>query len=127
MRPIIGHLSRATRVVHVTLVLAAAMAAALLAILPEGVPLRKVVSTVLAVLVALLIIQQMVEGRPPGGRVSYGIPYAIGAAASILMIIAQSMRGPVVTPSSVISGLLFVIAIIMLAFQIRRLPRSPDD
>jgi hypothetical protein len=43
------------------------------------------------------------------------------------MIVAQSMRGPVVTPSSEISGLLFTIAIIVLAFQVLRLPRSPDD
>ena len=127
MRPIIGPLSRSTRVVHVTLVLAGATAAALLVILPEGVLLRKGVSTVLAVLVVLLIIQQMVESRLGGGRVAYGIPYAISAAAAILMLVAQSMHGPVVTPSSIISGILFAIAIIVLAFQVLRLPRSPDN
>jgi hypothetical protein len=64
--------------------------------------------------------------RFPGGRVSYGIPYAICAAASILMIIGQSMdSGPVVTGASEVSGLLFAIGIIMLAFQVRGLVRSP--
>ena len=127
MRPVIGPLSRITWVAHVALVLAAATGAALLAVLPEGDPRRKVVSTVLAVLVFMLIIQQMVEGRLAGSRVAYRIPYTLSAAASILMIVAQSMHGPVVTPSSEISGLLFAIAIIVLAFQVLRLPRSPND
>jgi hypothetical protein len=127
VRPVIGPLSRTTWVAHIALVLAAAMAAALLTVLPEFDARRKVVSTVLAVLVFILIVQVMVENRLPGGRVTYRIPYAISAAASILMILAQSMHGPVVTPSSEISGLLFAIAIIVLAFQVVRLPRSPDD
>jgi hypothetical protein len=127
VRPVIGPLSRTTWVAHIALVLAAAMAAALLTVLPEFDARRKVVSTVLAVLVFILIVQVMVESRLPGGRVTYRIPYAISAAASILMILAQSMHGPVVTPSSEISGLLFAIAIIVLAFQVVRLPRSPDD
>jgi hypothetical protein len=126
VRPVIGPLSRTTWVAHVAIVVAAAMAAALLAVLPEGDPRRKVVSTVLAVLLFMLIIQQMVERRLSGG-VTYGIPYSISAAASILMIVAQSMHGRVVTPSSVLSGFLFAYAIIVLAFQVRRLPRSPDD
>jgi hypothetical protein len=125
--PVIGPLSRTTWVAHVALVLAAAMAAALLTVLPEVDARRKVVSTVLAVLVFILIIQVMVESRLAGARVTYRIPYAISAAASILMIVAQSMHGPVVTPSSEISGLLFAIAIIVLAFQVLRLPRSTDD
>ena len=127
MRPVIGPLSRTTWVAHVALVLAAAMAAVLLTVLPEFDARWKVVSTVLGVLVLILIIQVMVESRLPGGRVTYRIPYAISAAASILMILAQSMHGPVVTPSSEISGLLFAIAIIVLAFQVLRLPPSPDD
>jgi hypothetical protein len=127
VRPIIGPLSRLTRVAHVALVLAAAVGAAILAVLPEGDPLRKVVSTVLAVVVFMLIIQQMVEGRIEGSRVAYRIPYTLSAAASILMLVAQSMHGRVVTPSSVLSGILFAYAIILLVFQVRGLPRSPDD
>jgi hypothetical protein len=127
VRPVIGPLSRATWVAHVAVVLAAAIAAALLAVLPEGDPRRNIVSTVLAVLVAILIVQVMVEARLGGGRVAYRIPYAISAAASILMIVAQSMHGRVVNPSSVISGILFAYAIIVLVFQVRRLPPSPDD
>jgi hypothetical protein len=126
VRPVIGPLSRNTWVAHVALVLAGAIAAALLAVLPEGDPRRKIVSTVLTVLVPILIIQVMVESRLSGAPVAYRIPYAISAAAAILMIVAQSMRGPVVTPSSEISGLLFTIAIIVLAFQVLRLPRSPE-
>lgn len=122
MRPVIGPLSRTTWVAHVAIVLAAAIAAALLAVLPEGDPRRKIVSAVLAVLVFILIVQQMVEGR-----VTYRIPYTLSAAASILMIVAQSMHGRVVNPSSVISGILFAYAIILLWFQVRGLPPSPDD
>jgi hypothetical protein len=127
VRPVIGPLSRNTWVAHVAIILAAATASGLLAVLPEGDPRRKIVSTVLAVLVFMLIIQQMVERRLSGGRVTYGIPYAISAAASILMIVAQSMHGRVVNSSSVLSGLLFAYAIIVLVFQVRRLPPSPDD
>lgn len=127
MRPVIGPLSRTTWVAHAAIVLGAAIGAALLAVLPEGDPRRKIVSTVLAALTFILIIQQMVEGPLSGGRVTYRIPYALSAAAAILMIIAQSLRGPVMTPSSEISGILFAIAIIVLAFQVLRLPRSPDD
>jgi hypothetical protein len=127
VRLIIGPLSRATRVAHVALVLGGAVGAAILALLPEGDPRRKVVSTVLAVVVFMLIIQQMVEGRIQGSRVTYRIPYTLSAAAAILMLVAQSMHGPVVTPSSLISGLLFAIAIIVLAFQVLRLPPSPED
>ena len=125
MRPVIGPLSRNTWVAHVALVLAAAMGSALLAILPEGDPRRTIVSTALAVIVFMLIIQQMVEGRLSGGRVTYRIPYTLSAAAAILMIVAQSMHGRVVNPSSVISGLLFAYAIILLVFQVRGLPPSP--
>ncbi len=125
VRWIIGRLTAANWVAHVALILAAATVAAILATLPEGDALRKVVSTVLGVLAFMLIIQNLVERYPPGGRVSYGFPYAICAAASILMIVGQSMRtGPVVTGSAEISGLLFAIGIIMLAFQVRGLPRS---
>jgi hypothetical protein len=127
VRPVIGPLSRTTWVAHVAIVLAAAIAAALLAVLPEGDPRRKIVSTVLAVLVFMLIIQQMVEARLSGGRVTYRIPYALSAAASILMLVAQSMHGRVVTPSSLLSGILFAYAITLLVFQVRGLPRSPDD
>jgi hypothetical protein len=127
VRPVIGPLSRNTWVAHVALVLAAAMASGLLAVLPEDDPRRKIVSTVLAALVLMLIIQQIVERRLSGGLVTYGIPNSISAAASILMIVAQSMHGRVVNPSSVLSGLLFAYAIIVLVFQLRRLPRSPDD
>jgi len=125
MRPIIGRLTATNWVAHLALILAAATAAAILASLPEGDPLRKGVSAVLGVLAFLLIIQNLVERYPPGGRVSYGVPYAICAAASILMIVGQSMRsGPVVTGSAEVSGLLFAIGLIVLAFQIRGLPRS---
>ena len=127
MRPVIGPLSRATWVAHVALVLAAGTASALLAVLPEGDPRRKIVSTALAVLVFMLIIQQMVEGPLSGGRITYRIPYTLSAAASILMLVAQSMHGRVVNPSSVISGLLFAYAIGLLVFQVRGLPPSPDD
>jgi hypothetical protein len=127
VRPVIGPLSRNTWVAHVAIVLAAATASGLLAVLPEGDPRRKIVSTVLAVLVFMLIIQVMVEARLGGGRVAYRIPYAISAAASILMIVAQSMHGPVVNPSSVLSGFLFAYAIIVLVFQVRRLAPTPDD
>jgi hypothetical protein len=125
MKPIIGRLTATNWFEHVALVLAAATAAAILAGLSEGVLERRVVSTVLGVLAFMLIIQNLVERYPPGGRVSYGVPYAICAAASILMIVGQSMRsGPVVTGSAEISGLLFAIGIIMLAFQVRGLRRS---
>ena len=125
MRPIIGRLTATNWVAHLALILAAATAAAILASLPEGDPLRRVVSFVLGVLALLLIIQNLVERYPPNGRVSYGVPYAICAAASILMIVGQSMRsGPVVTGSAEVSGLLFAIGLIMLAFQVRGLPRS---
>jgi len=125
MRPIIGRFTATNWVAHLALILAAATAAAILASLPEGDPLRKVVSFVLGVLAFLLIIQNLVERYPPSGRVSYGVPYAICAAASILMIVGQSMRsGPVVTGSAEVSGLLFAIGLIMLAFQVRGLPRS---
>ena len=118
MRPVIGPLSRNTWVAHVAIILAAATASGLLAVLPEGDPRRKIVSTVLAVLVFMLIVQQMVERRLSGGRGTYGIPYAVSAAASILMIVAQSMHGRVVNSSSVLSGLLFAYAIFVLAFQV---------
>jgi predicted permease len=127
VRLLIPPLSRATRVAHVALVLAAAVVAALLAVLPEDDPRRKIVSTVLTVLVPILIVQVMVESRLSGAPVTYRIPYALSAAAAILMIIAQSLRGPVMTPSSEISGILFAVAIIVLAFQVLRLPNSPDD
>ena len=127
MRPVIGPLSRNTWVAHIAIVLAAAIAAALLAVLPESDPRRKIVSTVLAVLVFMLIIQTMVEARLSGRRVTYRIPYALSAAAAILMLIAQSMHGRVVNSSLVLSGLLFAYAIILLVFQVRGLPRSPDD
>jgi hypothetical protein len=125
MKPIIGRLTATNWVAHLALILAPAAAAAILASLPEGDPLRRVVSAVLGVLAFLLIIQNLVERYPPGGRVSYGVPYAICAAASILMIVGQSMRsGPVVTGSAEVSALLFAIGLIMLAFQVRGLPRS---
>jgi hypothetical protein len=127
VRPVIGPLSRNTWVAHVAIILAAATASGLLAVLPEGDPRRKIVSTVLAVLTFMLIIQQMVERRLSGGPVTYGIPYAVSAAASILMIVAQSIHGRVVNASSVLSGLLFAYAITLLVFQVRGLPRSPDD
>jgi hypothetical protein len=125
MKPIIGRLTATNWVAHLALILAAATAAAFLASLPVEDPLRKVVSAALGVLAFLLIIQNLVERYPPGGRVSYGVPYAICAAASILMIVGQSMRsGPVVTGSAEVSGLLFAIGLIMLAFQVRGLTRS---
>ena len=125
MKPIIGCLTATNWVAHLALILAAAAAAAILTSLPEGDPLRKVVSAVLGVLAFLLIIQNLVERYPPGGRVSYGVPYAICAAASILMIVGKSMRsGPVVTGSTEISALLFAVGLIMLAFQVRGLTRS---
>lgn len=124
MRWIIGRLTKTNWVAHVALVLAAAAVAAILASRGEGDPLRKVISGVLGVLAFMLIIQNLVE-RFPGGRVSYGIPYAICAAASILMVIGQSMNsGPVVAGASEVSGLLFAIGIIMLAIQVRALLRS---
>lgn len=126
MKPIIGRLTPTNWVEHVALVLAAATAAVILASLSEGDQLRKVVSAVLVVLAFMLIIQNLVERWAPGGRVSYGVPYAICAAASILMVVGQSMRsGPVVTGASEVSGLLFAIGIILLAFQVRGLRRSP--
>jgi uncharacterized membrane protein YjjP (DUF1212 family) len=106
----------------VAIVLVAAISAALLALLPEGDPRRKIVSAVLAVLVLILIVQQMVEGR-----VTYRIPYTLSAAASILMIVAQSMHGRVVNPSSVISGILFAYALSLLVFQVRGLPPTSGD
>ena len=83
---------------------AAAAAAAILASLPEGDPLRKVISTILGVLAFTLIIQNLVERWPPGGRISYGVPYAICAAASVFMVVGQSMRsGPVMTSTLAIA------------------------
>jgi type IV secretory pathway VirB2 component (pilin) len=125
MRPIIGRLTATNWVAHFALILAAATAAAILASRPEGDPLRRVVSFVLGVLAFLLIIQNLVERYPPGGRVSHGIPYAISAAASIIMVVGQSMpAGSVATGSAEVSALLFAIGLIMLAFQVRGLPRS---
>jgi hypothetical protein len=45
VRPIIGRLTATNWVAHLALILAAAAAAAILAGLPEGAPLPKVVST----------------------------------------------------------------------------------
>ena len=125
MRPIIGRLTTGNWVAHVALVLAAAAAAAVLASHAEGEPLRKVITAVLWVLAVMLIFQTIVESSP-GGRRSYGIPYPICAAASIIMLVGQSMQSePVVAGTSAVSGLLFAIGIIILAFQVRGLRRSP--
>jgi hypothetical protein len=124
MRPIIGRLTRDNWVAHVSLVLAAAAAAAVLASHAEGELVRKVITAVLWVLVVMLIFQPIVEST--GGRHSYRFPYAICAAASIIMLEGQSMTSvPVVTGTAEVSGILFAIGIIWLAFQVRGLLRSP--
>ena len=126
MRPIIGRLTRDNWAAHVSLVLAAAAAAAVLASHAEGELAREVITAVLWVLAVLLIFQPMVEMT--GGRPSYRFPYAICAAASILMIEGQSMTsGPVVTVTAEVSGLLFAIGIVWLAFQVQGLLRSPQE
>jgi hypothetical protein len=124
MRPIIGRLTRDNWGAHVSLVLAAAAAAAVLASHAEGELVRKVITAVLWVLVVMLIFQPIVEST--GGRRSYRFPYAICAAASIIMIEGQSMTSDlVVTGTAEVSGILFAIGIIWLAFQVRGLLRSP--
>jgi predicted membrane channel-forming protein YqfA (hemolysin III family) len=125
MISITGRLTTSNWVAHLALVLAAAAAAAVLASHTEGELVRKVITGVLWLLAVLLIFQNLVE-RSPGGRVSYGIPYAICAAASIIMIEGQSMNSEqLVTGTAAVSGLLFAIGIILLAFQVRGLLRSP--
>ena len=125
MISITGRLTTSNWVAHLALVLAATAAAAVLASHAESELVRKVITGLLWLLVVLLIFQNLVE-RSPGGRVSYGIPYAICAAASIIMIQGQSMTTDlVVTGTAEVSGILFAIGIILLAFQVRALRRSP--
>jgi hypothetical protein len=108
------------------LVVAAALCAAVLASHAEGELARKVITAVLWVLAVLLILQPIVEST--GGQHSYKFPYAICAAASILMIEGQSMpSGPVVTGTAEVSGILFAIGIVWLAFQVQGLLRSPQE
>ena len=127
MISITGRLTRDNWVAHMALVVAAAAAAAVLASHAEGELAREVITAVLWVLAVMLIIQNLVE-RSAGGRVSYGAPYALCAAASILMIEGQSMTsGPVVTGTAEVSGILFAIGIIWLAFQVQGLLRSPQE
>lgn len=126
MRPIIGRLTATNWVAHLALILAAAAAAAVLASRAEGELLRKVTMAVLIVLVLMLITQNLVERWPPGGRVSYGIPYAISAAASILMLVGHSMNSEwLLVRVTEISALLFAIGLIMFVLQVRGLPRLP--
>ena len=123
MISITGRLTRDNWGAHVALVVAAAICAAVLASHAEGEPARKVITAVLWVLVVMLIIQPMVETT--GGRRSYGFPYAICAAASIIMLEGQSMTSDsVVTGTGEVSGIIFAIGIILLAFQVRGLLRS---
>ena len=126
MRPIIGRLTRDNWAAHVSLIVAAAAAAAVLASHAEGELARKVITAVLWVLAVMLIFQPMVEEI--GGRRSYRFPYMICAAASIIMIEGQSMTsGPVVTGTAEVSGILFAIGIIWLAFQVRGLLHSAQE
>jgi uncharacterized membrane protein YfcA len=125
MRPIIGRLTATNWVAHLALILAAAAASAVLASRAEGELLRKVTMAVLIVLVVMLITQVPVEQRPPG-RVSYGYPYAICAAASILMLVGHSMNAEWLVDRVIeISALLFAIGLIVFAFQVRGLLSSP--
>jgi len=125
MISITGRLTRDNWVAHLGLVLAAAAAAAALASHAEGDLVRKVITGVLWVLAVSLIFQNLVE-RFPGGRVSYGVPYAVCAAASIIMLVGQSMNSEqLVTETAAVSGILFAIGIIWLAFQVWGLLRSP--
>jgi hypothetical protein len=120
-----GRLTTSNWVAHVALVLAAAAAAAVLASHGEAELVRKLITGVLWLLAVLLIFQNFVE-RSPGGRVSYGIPYALCAAASIVMLEGQSMTSAqLVTGTAAVSGLLFAIGIVLLAFQVREVRRSP--
>jgi uncharacterized membrane protein HdeD (DUF308 family) len=125
VKPIIGRITATNWVAHLALILAAAATAAALATRPEGELLRTVIMGVLIVLVLMLITQVPVEQRPPG-RVSYGYPYAICAAASILMLVGTSMTSEwLVIRVIQVSALLFAIGIIVFAFQVRGLRRSP--
>jgi predicted membrane channel-forming protein YqfA (hemolysin III family) len=127
VRPIIGRLTRDNWAAHVSLVLAATAAAAVLASHAEGELAGKVITAVLWVLAVMLIVQNLVE-RSSGGRVSYGMPYALCAGASIIMLAGQSMTsGPIVTVTAEVSGILFAIGIIWLAFQVQGLLRSPQQ
>jgi hypothetical protein len=125
MRPIIGRLSTTNWVAHLALILAAAAAATVLASRAEGELFRKVTMGVLILLVLMLITQVPVEQRPPDGRVSYGYPYAICAAASILMLVGHSMNSEwLVVRVIEISALLFAVGLTVFAFQVRGLLRS---
>ena len=124
MRLIIGRLTAATWVAHLVLILAAAAAAAGLAG-AEGDMLRKVITVFKILLVLMLIAQVPIEQRPPEGRISYGYPYAICAAASILMLVGTSMTSDwLVVRVIQVSALLFAIGIIVFAFQVQGLLRS---
>jgi hypothetical protein len=124
VKVIIGRLTAANWVAHLALILAAAAAAAGLAS-AEGDMLRKVITVFLIVLVLMLIAQVPVEQIPPEGRVSYGFPYAICAAASILMLVGTSMDSDwLVVRVIQVSALLFAIGIIVFAFQVQGLLRS---
>jgi hypothetical protein len=125
MRPIIGRLTASNWVAHLALILAAAAATAVLATRPESELFRKGIMGVLIVLVVMLIAQVPVEQRPPG-LVSYGYPYAICAAASILMLVGHSMTSDwLVIRVIQVSALVFVIGVIVFAFQVQALRRSP--
>jgi len=124
MRLIIGHLTAANWVAHLVLILAAAAATAGLAS-AEGDMLRKVITVFLIVLVLMLIAQVPVEQRPPEGRVSYGFPYAICAAASILMLVGTSVTSDWLLARVIqVSALLFAIGVLVFAFQVQGLLRS---
>ena len=91
----------------------------------EGDMLRKVITVFLIVLVLMLIAQVPVEQRPPEGRVSYGFPYAICAAASILMLVGTSVTSDWLLARVIqVSALLFVIGVLVFAFQVQGLLRS---
>jgi uncharacterized membrane protein YfcA len=125
VRPIIGRLTAANWVAHLALILAAAAAAAVLAS-AEGDMLRKVITVFLIVVVLMLISQVPIEQRLPEGRVSYGYPYAICAAASILMLVGTSMTSDRLVARVIqVSALLFVTGILVFAFQVQGLLRSP--
>jgi drug/metabolite transporter (DMT)-like permease len=123
MRPI-GRLTAENWVAHLVLILAAAAAAAVLAASrAEGELLRKVITVALGVLAVILILQTVVESAPGAPR-SYRIPYPICAAASIIMIVGQSMQTElVVGGTAAVSASLFAIGITVLAFQVRGLGR----
>jgi hypothetical protein len=124
MRLIIGRLTPANWIAHLVLILAAAAAAAGLAS-AEGDMLRKVITVFLIVLVLMLIAQVPVEQRPPEGRVSYGFPYAICAAASILMLVGTSVTSDWLLARVIqVSALLFAIGGLVFAFQVQGLLRS---